>query len=106
MTQAEKIALIRTLFDDLTLTDDQISTYILLASGRILQRLYPFGNAPSELPAEYDNTTCELAVRMIARRNGEGETSHSENGISRKWATANDEDILQRLVPHVGVALP
>ena len=40
---------------------------------------------------------------MIARRGGEGEISHSENGISRTYGSVDDEDILGRLTPYVGV---
>jgi hypothetical protein len=40
---------------------------------------------------------------MIARKGGEGEIAHSENGISRTYATVDDEDILRTLTPYVGV---
>lgn len=102
MTEAEKVALVQSLIDDASITADQISTYLALAASRIRIVVYPFGG-PSELPSEYDNPQCELAVRMIARRGGEGEISHGENGVSRVWASVDDIDILSKLVPHVGV---
>ena len=102
MTEAEKVALVQSLIDDASITADQISAYLALAASRIRFAVYPFGG-PSELPSEYDNPQCELAVRMIARRGGEGEISHGENGVSRVWASADDIDILSKLVPHVGV---
>ena len=45
----------------------------------------------------------ELTVRMVARRGGEGEISHSENGVSRTYGSVDDEDILRTLTPYVGV---
>ena len=103
MTDAEKIALCKDLINDVQVTDEQITTYLAVSASRILERLYPFGGAPAALPEIYDMTQCELAVRMIARRGGEGELSHSENGISRSYGTVDDEDILQRITPYVGV---
>lgn len=103
MSEAEKIAMIQNLINDVAVTTDQIMAYLTIASDRIAQRLYPFGGAPEQLPSEYDTLQCELAIRMIARRGGEGETSHSENGISRAWGSVDDADILARLTPYVGV---
>lgn len=103
MTDAEKIAFIQSLIDDVNVGSDEIGTYLTVAANRIFQRLYPFGGAPAVLPSQYDTLQCELVVRMIARRGGEGETAHSENGISRTWGSVDDEDILGRLVPFVGV---
>lgn len=40
---------------------------------------------------------------MIARRGGEGEIAHNENGINRSYGTVNDEDILNRITPFVKV---
>ena len=103
MSEEEKIALCKSLIDDVTVTDTQIGTYLTIASNRILARLFPFGTSLTSSPPEYDVTQCELAVRMIARRGGEGETSHSENGVSRTYGSVDDEDILQRITPYAGV---
>ncbi len=103
MSDEEKIALCRDLIEDVNVTDEQIATYLSVAASRILNAVYPFGNAPDTLPDLYSHTQCELAVRMIARRGGEGEISHSENGVSRTYGSVEDIDILNRLTPHVGV---
>lgn len=103
MTEEEKVQMIQLLITDVSVTDDMIQAYLGLAASRILSRLYPFGNAPTEWPAAYDMTQVELAIRMIARKGGEGEVSHSENGVSRTYGSVDDEDILSRLVPYVGV---
>lgn len=103
MTDTEKIELVQGLIGDALVTAEQIASYLTIAKSRILLAVYPYGGAPETLPTQYDTVQCELAVRMIARRGGEGEISHSENGISRSWASADDADILSRLVPFVGV---
>ena len=54
-------------------------------------------------PNQFDIMQCELVVRMLARRGGEGEISHTENGVTRAYMSVDDEDILQRLTPFVGV---
>ena len=103
MSDEEKIAFVQSLIDDVPVDTGGITTYLTVAAQRILDWVYPFGGAPDALPTQYDIIQCELAERMIARRGGEGEISHSENGISRAYATADDEDILRRLTPYVGV---
>lgn len=101
MTSVEKQALCRELIPDADITDAQITAYLALAGHRIVERLYPYGGG--SIPERYDHTQCELAVRMIARRGGEGQTSHSENGVSRTYGSVDDEDILNRIPPFVGV---
>ena len=103
MSEQEKIALCMALINDVNVTETQVSAYLSLAASRILSVLYPFGGAPEAVPDTYGMLQCELAVRMIARRGGEGEISHSENGISRTYANVDDEDLLRRLAPYVGV---
>lgn len=103
MSENEKIALCKSLIPDASVTDDVITAYLNLALQKILDRLYPFGFQQAKFNSNYDMLQCELAVRMIARRGGEGEINHSENGISRTWANTDDEDLLSRVVPFVGV---
>jgi hypothetical protein len=103
MTEEEKVQMVQLLISDVTVTAEMIQTYLALAANRILNRVWPFGGAPTEWPTQYDLVQVQLTVRMVARRGGEGETAHSENGISRTYGSVDDEDILQQLVPYVGV---
>ena len=50
------------------------------------------------MPAEYEMLQCELAARYFFRRGGEGEITHSENGISRGYGSVNDEDLLMEVI--------
>lgn len=103
MSEEELVALCQELINDVSVTSTQIQTYLALAASRILNALYPFGGAPANVPDQYQMLQCELAVRMIARRGGEGEISHSENGIARTYGSVDDSDIISRLAPYVGV---
>ena len=103
MSETEKITLCQALIPDANVTTEEISAYLSLALQRIADRLYPFGTDKPTIPSRYDSLQCELAVRMMARRGGEGEVNHSENGISRTWANVDDADLLDRVVPFVGV---
>lgn len=103
MSEAEKIALCEQMIPDANVTVEVISAYLALAAQRIADRIYPFGSDSPTVPSRYDSLQCELAVRMLARRGGEGEVNHSENGVSRTWANADDGDLLNRVVPFVGV---
>lgn len=102
MTQEGKISIVRNLIDDVQVTDEQVETYLTVAAQRILDAAYPCGTNRVEVPDRYGLLQCELAVRMIARRGGEGEESHTENGITRKYSSVDDADLLNRVVPCAG----
>ena len=103
MTEEQKIQMIQQLISDVTVTETAVSSYLAIAADRILNRVWPFGGAPAEWPEQYDFVQVQLAIRMIARRGGEGEIAHSENGVSRTYGSVDDEDILQQITPYVGV---
>lgn len=105
MTNEEMLTTVQNLTSDTSVTANMIQTYLNLAADRILRRMYPFGTIQTDVPEQYQMMQCELAVRMIARRGGEGEVSHSEVGVSRTWGSVNDEDILRQIAPCVGVAV-
>lgn len=76
------------------------SIYLKDAKCAILERMYPFGVPnDADFPAKYRNLACKLAVRYIARRGAEGETTHNENGINRSYASADDDDLLGVVTP-------
>lgn len=81
-----------------------LSTYLFLAGEIVTQKAYPFGDIPENFPSRYDGVHLEIAAYMLNKRGAEGETAHSENGVSR---TYEDGDIpptlLRRIVPMAGV---
>ena len=105
MTDAEKIAMTKTLIGDSSLADATVTVYLQLASAKMLRRLYPFDSTKtgSDIPESYDTDQCELGARLYLRKGGEGEISHEENGVNRTWGSVDDEDILVRLTPFAKV---
>ena len=104
MTDSEKIAFVKAISEE---TDDSVITaFLTRAKSAILNELY---RAWSELPEDadvpdrYHVAQCELAMRYLNRRGGEGEISHSENGIGRGYGSVDDSDILARITPLVEV---
>lgn len=97
MSTAEKLRMLQNMTDELN--TDILSTYLSLAEGVVLNRLYPFGDG-DVIPKRYDTIHVEIAAYMLNKRGAEGETSHSENGVSR---TYEDGDIpptlLRRITP-------
>lgn len=101
MTSAEKrTALAATLAPD-TDTDEVLDNVLADAEALVLNRMYPFGY-PDEtvVPARYERIQIQLAAELYSKRGAEGQTGHSENGISRSWP--EQSALLRRVTPHVG----
>ena len=100
MTQLERLKLrIPENNNDLELED-------VLESARavILSRRYPFGEQPTELEPKFLDLQIRIAVEMYNKRGVEGQTSHSENGVSRGYSSASvSEELLREITPKVGV---
>ena len=106
MTEAQKIAMVKTLVNnDPEAVDAVVTVYLQLACNKMLERLFPFSSdkTESDIPERYETIQCELAARLFLRRGGEGETSHEENGVNRTYGSVDDEDILSRLTPFAKV---
>lgn len=71
------------------------------AASLILNRMYPFGYDDTKtVPLRYEEIQIQLAVELYTQRGAEGQTSHSENGISRSWA--EESALLKKIVPNCG----
>ena len=101
MTNDEKLVILKRITGE---TDDEVlSTYLSLAAGVVLTHAYPYGGV-EEVPAQYDNVQIDIAAYMLNKRGAEGQTSHSENGISRSYENADiPSSMLKVVTPHVGV---
>ena len=85
-------------------TDAELEDILESAKAVILSRRFPFGEHPSEIENRYKDLQIRIAVEMYNKRGAEGETAHSENGISRSYASASvSEDLLREITPKVGV---
>ena len=73
------------------------------AKAAILARRYPYGEYPTELPARYADLQYRVALDLYNKIGAEGQTAHSENGISRSWGSEwVSDELLREVVPLVG----
>lgn len=108
MTELEKLALCRAMVGQPIgaegWSDDILRSYLIIAGQKILSRAYPYDATVTEVPTRYGVLQCEIAAYLLNKRGAEGETSHSENGISRTYENADiPESLMSNVIPHCGV---
>lgn len=83
--------------------DDLLLALLSLAEDKILERLYPYDHSKETLPTRYIGKQIEIAVYLYNKQGAEGQTAHSENGISRTYESADvPESMLRGIAPFVG----
>lgn len=103
MTNEEKLVALKAIVGNSD-SDEVLSTYLTIAGGKILAKAYPYNSEIMEVPAQYHYLQIEIAVYMLNKRGAEGQTSHSENGISRSYENADvPSSMLKSVVPFCGV---
>lgn len=103
MTDTEKLTALKAVVGDSD-TDEVLSTYLKLAGSKILAKAYPYDDTVTEVPVKYEYLQVEIAAYMLNKRGAEGQTSHSENGISRTYENADiPASMLKAVTPHCGV---
>lgn len=108
MTEAEKLTLCRVMVEQPAdaegWSDEILTSYLTIAGQKILDRAYPYDDTITEVPRRYGVLQCEIATYLLNKRGAEGETAHSENGISRSYESASiPESMLSDVVPHCGL---
>ena len=107
MTEVEKLSLLRVMVgqpNEGDWVDDVLISYLNIAGRKIINRAYPYDDKVMEVPLRYGNLQCEIAAYLLNKRGAEGQTSHSENGISRAYESADvPESMLSEVTPRVGV---
>ena len=106
MLEVEKLTLLRVMLgqpNEGAWADNVLISYLAIAGNKILRRAYPYDDSVTEVPRRYGYLQCEIAAYLLNKRGAEGQTSHSENGISRSYESADvPESMLSEVVPHVG----
>lgn len=72
----------------------------------ILTHLYPLEDdlQGKAMPLKYRTLQLQIAVELYNKQGAEGETSHSENGISRQYDSAYiSKDLLSQITPYAQV---
>ena len=108
MTEVEKLSLLRAMVGtpntDENWSDDILISYLTIAGRKIINRAYPYDDEVTEVPRRYGYLQCEIACYLLNKRGAEGQTAHSENGVSRSYESADvPESMLSEVIPHVGV---
>lgn len=103
MTDGEKLVLLKAMVGGSD-TDDVLSAYLKLAGMKIVARAFPYDETAHEVPEKYQVLQCEIAAYLLNKRGAEGETQHSENGISRIYENADiPASMLRPVTPYCGV---
>jgi hypothetical protein len=107
MTEVEKLSMLRVMVgqpNEGDWSDDVLISYLAIAGRKIINRAYPYDDTVTEVPRRYGYLQCDIAAYLLNKRGAEGQTSHSENGISRSYESADvPESMLREVVAHVGV---
>lgn len=84
--------------------EEVLSTYLEIAGQKILRKAYPYDDTQTEVPAKYHYTQLEVAAYLLNKRGAEGETAHSENGISRSYEDGDvPPSLMREVVPCAAV---
>lgn len=84
--------------------DDLLLMLLTLSAQKILERVYPYDDSIKEVPSRYATKQVEIAVYLYNKQGAEGQISHSENGISRAYESADvPESLMKGITPYVGV---
>lgn len=103
LTNSEKLTMLKALIGTTILDDDTLSAYLTIAENKVLRRCYPYAAETQTytVPERYDTIQVELAVNEVLKRGAEGQTSFSDNGVSRTYES--EDVLLRRIVPYAHV---
>ena len=103
MTNNDKLAILRTMVGGSD-TNKVLSAYLDIAGSKIIAKAYPYNNDVTEVPTQYHYLQVEIAAYMLNKRGAEGQTSHTENGITRQYENADvPSSMLKSITPYCGV---
>ena len=98
MTDTEKLTMLKAMTGEKD--ESVLSTYLSIAGNKVLKRAYPFDNTVTVVPDRYAYNQVEIAADLVNKRGAEGETAHSENGISRSYEDGDvPPTLLREIVP-------
>ena len=103
MTQEEKLTALKSMVGNSD-PDEVLSTYLDFAGSKILAKAYPYQNDVTEVPVQDAHLQVEIAAYMLNKRGAEGQTSHTENGVSRSYENGDiPSSMLKAVIPYCGV---
>ena len=103
MTNDEKLAALMAMVGSSD-SDEVLYAYLKLAGDKIIAKAFPYQNDVTEVPAQYSYLQVEIAAYMLNKRGAEGQTSHTENGVTRQYESADvPSSMLKAITPYCGV---
>ena len=101
MTDLDKLVMLKAMTGE---TDEgMLSTYLILAGQKVIRRAYPFGESVGEVPEKYATLHVEVASYMVQKRGADGQTAHSENGVSRTYEDGDvPPSLMRNITPYTG----
>ena len=74
------------------------------ANDIIFENRFPYSDFPDEVEKKYQGLQVQIAVELFNKFGAEGQQSHTENGITRSWTSADVSDaLLNRITPIIKV---
>lgn len=102
MNEAEKLELVRNMSGETNIS--VLSSYLSIAGNKVCRKAYPYNPEIQTVPAQYGYIQVEIAVYLLNKRGAEGETMHSENGISRNYESGDvPTSLLRDIIPCASV---
>ena len=102
VTDNEKATTLLGLLSPESVPVETLIPYIQIAGAVVLSRRHPFGYLEgAKVPSRYENIQIQIALDLYNRRGAEGQIAHTENGISRTWATDHVSSSLLKLITPV-----
>lgn len=107
MTDSELISYVRAYLPSNSVdrdTDATVLVFLDIAAKKIIARAYPYDNTVTAVPPQYETLQAEIAAYLMNKRGAEGETSHTENGITRQYQSADvPSSMMNIIVPFCSV---
>jgi hypothetical protein len=108
LLDTEKLQMLKTLLDIAdTRQDPVLDAYLRIGKDTVMRYAYPCGVPAGDepvFPDRYDILQVRIAEALYLRAGAEGETSHSENGVSRSYLTDGvPKHLLSQIVPFAGI---
>lgn len=105
MDNVEKVNVLQAMIDPdgkEELNPEVLTAYLALVQSEILNRMYPFGIPPGvdRVPDRYEMLQLQCALFLWNKQGAEGQSQHSENGVTRTYAGAGlPEAWMQQITP-------
>ena len=103
MIDTEKLEMLKALVGNTSLSDDTLLVYLKMAGNDVIRRCHPSSASIEvhEVPEMYEDIQVQLACNRILKRGAEGQSSMTDNGVTRVYES--DTVLLNRIVPFAHV---